>query len=109
MNAPPSQRSGLTVVSEHGFIQWMLLFVQPIATINGVSRQLSWGTEYVDVAPGQYHLKMHAPGMMGEGFIGQTQIEIHPGHITGIKYSTASAFFIFQAGTMQHLGVRPWG
>ncbi|MBZ0120050.1 MAG: hypothetical protein K8H88_23880 [Sandaracinaceae bacterium] len=102
MHAPTS---GLEVRTSFNPLQWVFYMCKPAVEINGHRFDVPWGTQVAPMPPGQYHVKIYVPYLFGPACVAETQVQIHPGHVTGLAYETA--FFIFMAGSIRQLGVRP--
>ena len=101
------QGSAIEIRTSHNPLQWVFYFIQPQASVNGVTYPLRWGTQLAAFPPGQYHVKIWVPYLWGPVCIGETYIEVYPGHISGLQYETA--FFTFQQSQVRLLGTRPYG
>lgn len=97
--------SGLQVHTSFIFLQWMFLFVQPRVVVNGQEHKVPWGTQFAPLPPGDYHVKIYVPWMLGPACKSETQIRVEPGHITHLAYKTA--FFVFQSGSLTNKGTQP--
>jgi hypothetical protein len=86
-------------------LAFMLYLVEPRIEVNGDVKKVPWGKQLGYFPPGRYHVKVWFPWTFGPANVAQMEVDLPPGAIVSLKYSTA--FFVFMDGTLQHMGTRP--
>lgn len=99
--------SGIEIHTSFNPLQWLLYFFQPKVAVNGQEFPLTWGTRFAPFPPGQYHVKIWIPYIFGPTCIGEMQVPVYEGQISGISYSTP--WFVFQGATLHFRGTKPFG
>ncbi len=97
--------TGFEVTSVHNPLAFALLLTHPVLTIDGVPHNLRWGLSFVAAEPGMHRIHMHYPYLFMDGNPVTTDLTVHEGYVTQLRYS--APIFVFQAGLLTETGHQP--
>jgi hypothetical protein len=104
MHAPAA--SGLEVNTTFFPLSWVFALLKPVVEVNGHPYTVPWGIQFAPLPPGRYHVRVFVPYLFGPACMAQSDVEIHPGHVTRMLYETGFSIF---GGSLRCLDVRPMG
>jgi hypothetical protein len=76
-------------------LAFILFACTPVVVINGAPQRLKWGTHFVPLAPGQYHIEVFFPYMLmrkcGRNTI---DVNVQPGRVHKVSYYAPLLMFM---------------
>jgi len=81
-------------------LMWILYFITPALSINGMVHRLPWGKHPMQLAPGGYNFQAWYPYLFSsQTSPGQLYLDLHPGCSYKIKYRPA--WIVLLGGSMK--------
>jgi hypothetical protein len=91
-------------------LMWILFFVTPSLSVNGLVHRLPWGKHPMQLAPGRYMFQAWYPYLFtSQTSMGQLMLDLMPGASYRIKYRPAWLVFLGGSMTVEPMQMLPPG
>ena len=97
--SPAAFATGPGILLHSGFfpLAFLLYLTRPMVVANGTEFRVSWGRQFLPLAPGRYDLYLHTP-YIGRAAEAQITVDVYEGHVTPVDYKVP--FIVYMAGTV---------